>query len=163
MGARSIVSLGLACVFAVSCERGNARIEHVRIGNHHWDLELALDDAAIRNGLMDRTDIPAGPGTLFVFQAPGLHEFWMANCLVDLDLIFLDGQARITTLYTMKAEPPRGRNESIAAYERRLPLYSSRVPVRFAIELPAGSIHSLGLRAGQAVELDTARLKSLAH
>jgi uncharacterized membrane protein (UPF0127 family) len=41
-------------------------------------------------------------------------------------------------------------------------MYSSRIPVRFAIELPAGSIDAMGVKAGESVSLDTDRLKSLA-
>ncbi|MBT4768882.1 MAG: DUF192 domain-containing protein [Phycisphaerae bacterium] len=143
------------------CDRSGASLEQVRIGARDWDLELAISEAAIRRGLMDRATIPAGTGMIFVFSTPTVHRFWMANCLIDIDVIFLDGQGRVTTMYRMKAEPARGSAESQLGYEQRLPLYSSHVPVRFAIEFPAGSIDHLGLRVGDRVDIDVDRLKSM--
>lgn len=161
MAHRLLIVLFMLCLIA--CERSAQTREQVRIGSSEWTLELALGDAAIARGLMDRESIPAGTGMLFVFPEPAVHRFWMANCLTDIDVIFLDGQGRVTTMYRMLAEPPKRSEESQLQYERRLPRYSSRVPVRFAIELPPGSIDTLGLRVGDAVPIDLDRLKSLAH
>ncbi|MBT7352124.1 MAG: DUF192 domain-containing protein [Phycisphaerae bacterium] len=143
------------------CDRSGASLEQVRIGARDWDLELAVSEAAIQRGLMDRATIPDGTGMIFVFPSPTVHRFWMANCLIDIDVIFIDGQGRVATMYRMKAEPARGPAESQLAYEQRMPLYSSHVPVRFAIEFPAGSIDRLGLRAGDRVDIDVDRLKSM--
>jgi len=161
MARRLLIVLLTMC--AAACEQSAASREQVRIGTDEWTLELAIGETAIRRGLMDRDSIPARTGMLFVFPAPVIHQFWMANCRTDIDVMFLDGQGRITTMYRMPAEPPRGNQESVSQYERRLPRYSSRVPVRFAIELPAGSIDTLGLRVGDAIPIDIQRLKSLAR
>lgn len=155
-----LLLLGISLV-QPACDRSGPSREHVEIGARDWDLELAIGDAAIQRGLMDRTEIPAGTGMIFVFPAPKIHQFWMANCLVDIDVIFLDGQGRVTTIYRMKTEPARDRDESQLGYEQRMPLYSSHVPVRFAIEFPAGSIDHLGLRVGDRVDIDVDRLKSM--
>ena len=161
MAHRLLIVLLSLCI--VACERSAATREHVRIGSGDWALELAVGDVAIQQGLMGRATIPEGTGMLFVFPEPGVHQFWMANCLIDIDVIFLDGQGRVTTMYRMTIEPPRGERESVLQYEERLPYYSSRVPVRFAIELPAGSVDTLGLRVGDAIPIDIDRLKSLAR
>lgn len=156
-----VLLLGVILSGATGCDRSGPAHEQVQIGERDWDLELAIGQAAIQRGLMDRAAIPAGTGMIFVFPTPQVHRFWMANCLIDIDVIFLDGQGRVTTLYSMASEPPRRRDESQSGYEQRLPLYSSHVPVRFAIEFPAGSIEHLGLRAGDRVDIDVDRLKSL--
>jgi uncharacterized membrane protein (UPF0127 family) len=154
--------LVFAMVVAFGCESQPADTEHVRLGQRDWTLELATDEASIRRGLMDRQDIPTGTGMLFVFKTQQVHQFWMANCLIDIDVLFIDGQGRIASMHRMKAESPRSPTESVSAYEQRMKMYSSRIPVRFAIELPAGSIDAMGVRAGESVSLDTDRLKSLA-
>ncbi|MDP6157609.1 MAG: DUF192 domain-containing protein [Phycisphaerales bacterium] len=161
MAHRLLIILLTLCL--VACEQSAATREHVRIGSDDWSLELAVGDAAIQRGMMGRETIPRGTGMLFVFSEPVIHQFWMANCLIDIDVIFLDGQGRVTTMYRMVTEPPRRAEESQLQYEQRLPLYSSRVPVRFAIELPAGSIDALALRVGDAVPIAIDRLKSLSR
>jgi hypothetical protein len=161
--AHRLLILLLTLSVVVACERSAATREQVRIGPANWTLELAIGDAAIQRGLMDRKTIPEGTGMLFVFPEPTVHQFWMANCLTDIDVIFLDGQGRVTTMYHMRAEPPRSDGESQFDYEQRLPRYSSRVPVRFAIELPPGSLDTLGLRVGNAIPIDLDRLKSMAR
>jgi hypothetical protein len=157
------VCLLLAGFMLPACGRESNSHAELQLGSRAWSLEIAADEAAIQQGLMDRADLPDGTGMLFVFASPGIHEFWMANCLIDIDVIFIDGQGRIAAMHEMKAEPPRQADESVWRYHQRLPLYTSRIPVRFAIELPAGSIAELGLRAGQPVDLDLQRLKSLAQ
>jgi hypothetical protein len=154
--------LVLVMAIACGCETRSADTEQIRLGNRDWTLELATDEASIRRGLMDRKHIPSGTGMLFVFKTQQVHQFWMANCLVDIDVLFIDGQGRIASMHRMKVESPRKPSESVLAYEQRMKMYSSRIPVRFAIELPAGSIDALGVRAGESVPLDTDRLKLLA-
>ena len=87
----------------------------------------------------------------------------MKNCLVNIDLIFLDSRGIITTLYEMKIEEPRLPDESIWEYEGRLSHYWSRGPARFAIELAEGSIQELGLQLNDKIQLDLPYLKSLAR
>ncbi len=86
----------------------------------------------------------------------------MKDCLIDIDLIFLDGRGRIIRLHKMKREPPRGKDESVFAYERRLKDYSSHRPMQFAIELEAGSIDRLKLEPGRTIRLDLRRLRKMA-
>ncbi|MCP4758246.1 MAG: DUF192 domain-containing protein [Planctomycetes bacterium] len=158
-----LIPLLVLLLTAVACEHRGPRVEQVQIGDQEWLLEVAASQAAIQQGLMGRPSIPVGTGMLFVFDQPAVHRFWMADCLVDIDLIFIDGQGRITATHMMKVEPAQGPGESQTAYEQRLPLYSSRIPSRYAIELPAGSITALGLRAGEPIDLDLPRLRSLAE
>lgn len=100
---------------------------------------------------------------LFVFPRPGQQRFWMAYCLVDIDLIFLDAHGRVTAAHRMKVEPARREDESEIAYQTRLRGYPSVYPAQFAIELASGSIDRLGIRVEQKIELDVERLKALAR
>ena len=90
-----------------------------------------------------------------------VRSFWMGYCEVDIDLIFLDSQGRVTATHRMKAEPPRGDNESEAAYRARLPSYASAYPSQFAIELRAGSLAQVNLRVEDKIPLDLRRLKRM--
>lgn len=50
-------------------------------------------------GLMFVKNLPENKGMLFVFDAPDEHLFWMKNTLVDLDIIFINADGTVHTLY----------------------------------------------------------------
>ncbi|MCH2148429.1 MAG: DUF192 domain-containing protein [Phycisphaerales bacterium] len=159
---RMIALLLLTC--CAGCGTPHATLpthEKIMIGGELWNLELAMDEEAIRRGLMDRTTLPKDGGMLFIFQDTDYRSFWMANCLIDIDILFLDDRGTISATHEMKVEPPRTAQESQFAYESRLRNYESVYPARFAIELPAGSIQRLQVKPNQRLKMDTQRLKSL--
>src|SRR5262249_50386168 len=95
-------------------------------------------------------------------------EFVMRDCPIDIDIIYLDGAGRVLSFYEMKAEKPRQAGEGQAgdmrndAYEGRLKKYPSGYPAAFAIELKAGSIRAIGVKAGEKVQFDAQGLKKIA-
>lgn len=124
------------------------------IAGEAYSLWIADDRPSWTTGLAGVTAIPEYGGMLFVYPYPRLHQFYMAHCHADIDVIFLDRRNRIVSMHEMKAEPPIGENEQYDAYLRRLPRYSSGRPAQYAIELKAGSIRRLGLQTGQVIDLD---------
>jgi len=134
----------------------------VTINGETFTCELATDPQARDRGMSGRTAFPED-GMLFVFPQPAIQSFWMYECRIDIDLIFLDALGYVTATHEMKTEPLRRENESEAAYRNRLKRYTSGHPAQFAIELPAGSIQRLDVRVEDRVELDRARLKALAE
>ena len=155
----------VALAFAAGCARikAQATTETVEIAGERFTLEPAIDPVARTRGLMGRREIAQQGGMLFIFPRPNYQSFWMANCLVDIDLIFLDPRGRVTAAHRMKWERPRGADESELAYQTRLRSYPSVFPAQFAIELAAGSIDRLGIRVEHKIELDLDRLKALAR
>lgn len=139
------------------------RRERIIIAGETFELEVAADDAARAAGLMHRDSIDANGGMLFIYPRAAMRSFWMANCKVDIDILFLDAKGKIVALHRMKAEPLRGEYESETAYHARLKRYSSRRAAQFAIELKAGTIDRLELKVGQIIEMDYDRLKQLAE
>lgn len=141
-------------------------LEAVRIRDQVYRLEVAADFDSRQAGLMHRESLPDDGGMLFIFPDVQLRNFWMAYCLIDIDIIYLDAQGRVTATYTMEAQPPRRADETEDAYEWRMhnaAPYSSRYPAQFAIELPAGSLDHLGLNVEDKIPLDLPRLKAVAQ
>ena len=85
---------------------------------------------------------------LFVFpdDEVKVQGFWMKDCLVPIDIIFLDRDGRITAMHHMPVEPPETR-------EMPTRTYGSRRPAQFAIELKGGTLEGLELRVGERVDL----------
>ena len=151
--------------------------ERVTIEGESYTLEIAADDQTRTKGLGERTELPENGGMLFIFKRPDRKQFLMRDCFMDIDIIFLDANARITAFHHMPMEPPRGPDEGEVGdwdprkpanrrYESRLTRYSSKGAAQFVIELAGGELETLkskGLKVGEKIELDTAKLKALAR
>lgn len=169
--------LGTALLPASGCSKAPPPLpgfERVSIADRVYNLEIAANEDKRTKGLGGRASLPENGGMLFVFKRPARRQFIMRDCLIDIDIIFLDANARIIAMHHMPMEEPRGPDEGVAGdwdpakaanrrYESRLSRYSSRGATQFVIEIPGGDLEKLKLRVGQQIELDTDRLKALAR
>jgi uncharacterized membrane protein (UPF0127 family) len=137
--------------------------ERLEIAGETFTFEIAADDASRIRGLGGRASLAADEGMLFIFPDAQMRSFWMYDCVIPIDIAYLDPLGTVTAVYTMPHEPPRGENESEADYTARLPRYPSRFPAQFVLEFPAGTIERIGLAPMTRVDLDTRRLKTLAR
>lgn len=135
------------------------------IGGERFTLETSLNDEQRALGLGGREEIPEDGGMVFAFPASrkAVQRFYMAKCLVDIDIAYVDDSGRVVKMYTMPKEPPRREDESELEYISRLPLYSSGVPVRYAVEVKAGTLRRLGVNEGDRIEMDWEWLKANAE
>lgn len=139
-----------------------AGFERVKLDDRTYMLEIVADNESRTKGLGGRTHLDEDKGMLFVFPDSKVRHFVMRDCFFDIDIIYLDADARIVAMHQMKVEPPRGEDESDFVYNNRLKRYSSRFDSQFVIELAGGQLDHLDLEEGQAVKLDVKRLRSLA-
>ncbi|MBX3355023.1 MAG: DUF192 domain-containing protein [Phycisphaeraceae bacterium] len=135
-------------------------IETIRVNGEAFETEIAADDASRAKGLGGRTSIGAQEAMLFVFRQSDIQRFWMKDCLMDVDIVFLDRTGRITATHEMKQEPAKQPGESDAQYQARLPFYSSDKEALYAMEFKAGTIQRLGLKPGQTITLDHGKMRA---
>jgi uncharacterized protein len=132
----------------------------VELAGRLFELELALTDEARTKGLMFREEIAENGGMIFVYPPaepfPVVLHFWMKNCLVPIDVIFLNPKGIITAIHEMKP-PDSGLSDD------ELTRYSSNLPAQFAIELRGGMAAQLGLTEGSIIELPMDELLNLAR
>jgi len=114
------------------------------ISGETFVIELAYRQADRMRGLMFRGHLPADHGMIFIFPRSRPHTFYMQNCLIDIDVLFLDADGVIVNLHSMKIPLPGAASR----------LYHSVSPCRYALELPAGAIERLKLRIGQKIMLN---------
>lgn len=69
----------------------------------HLLLEVADTDEMRRRGMMGRPNVPEVCGMLFEGLQGGGY-FWMKDCLVGLDIAFLDKRGYVTKTYTMPVD-----------------------------------------------------------
>ena len=133
------------------------------IAGERFDIELAYESDAIIRGLGGREKIDPRGGMLFIFSQPGYRQFVMRDCLVPIDIAYLDSRGRVLSIYTMEVEPPRQPGETDWQYNARLERYPSRYRATFVLETAGGTWERLGLEPGDAIEFDLDALKRLAR
>ena len=68
------------------------------------DVKLAISDFEKGYGLMFVSSLPEDNGMLFINDEESKNPFWMKNCLIPLDLIWLGKDGEIVDI-TRNAEP----------------------------------------------------------
>ena len=107
-------------------------------GEHTVLAELALTEDQMQRGLMWRDALEPGHGMLFHYDPPRRAAMWMENTLIDLDIVFIDAEGRITKII----------GYAQAGSRRSLPADGE---VSGVLELAAGQAFELGLRPGDIV------------
>lgn len=134
-------------------------LETITLGGKPFELEVAATPKSVERGMSGRTEIADGTGMIFVFPESRILSFWMIDCLIDIDVAYLDRTGKVISTYTMRAEPPQAKGESREAYTSRLKRYPSADDAIFAIEVKAGLLEKLGVRPGSTVKVDYAKLR----
>ncbi len=133
----------------------------VEIGGRTFMLEVVADNDSRTIGLGGRTALDPEEGMLFSFPDSRLRNFVMRDCLIDIDIIFLDSAGRIVAMHHMPVEEPKREDESLLQYEMRLAKYSSRYNAQYVIELLGGTLEQLKLSDGDRIDLETDLLQSI--
>jgi uncharacterized membrane protein (UPF0127 family) len=107
-------------------------------GERSFAIEVADDGAERSAGLMFREDMDDDHGMLFVFQQTRAVAFWMKNTPMPLDLIFIGQDGRIRAIR-------QGEPQSMA-------VIAPAEPVRFVLELKAGTAAREGIRDGDLLK-----------
>jgi uncharacterized membrane protein (UPF0127 family) len=110
----------------------------VEIDGHRYTIEIAEDADSRAHGLMDRTEMAADHGMLFVFQDDAMRSFWMKNTKIPLDMLFFDKDLKLISV--QHSVPP--------CLGDPCPGYSSGAPARYVLELNAGQAKMLGVTSG---------------
>lgn len=103
-------------------------------GFHRIEAEVAADQPTRMTGLMNRPNMPANRGMLFVFPRAERHCMWMRNTLLPLSVAFLDDEGRILNVEDMQ---PQTEDNHCALR-----------PARFALEMNLGWFSAKGLKPG---------------
>ncbi len=113
--------------------------------NTTLQVELASTPAQTERGMMRRTSLDEDKGMLFDMGSTATQSFWMYNTLIPLDAIFFDEQMRVVDIQTME---PCGQTDPA-----RCPLYVSRAPARYVLEVNAGFSERHDVREGDRMRL----------
>ncbi|HUT58194.1 MAG TPA: DUF192 domain-containing protein [Phycisphaerae bacterium] len=130
----------LCLVLPAGCRDGRQPAT-VTIGGHTWTVEIAMTAAERYNGLSERPRLPQRTGMLFIYPRPHVMTFCMRQCLIPLDIAFIDSNMTVIKIHTMRVEPYGAEQMS----------YSSLLPAQFALEVNAGELAEAGVKEGDTV------------
>ena len=141
------VALCLPASELVSAEERLLRVFDASTGRPKttFTVEIALTDEEQIRGLQGRDSLQPGSGMLFLYPEATPQAFWMKDVLMPLDIVFADGQGRITEV--LEQLPP------CLGLVAHCPSYRSRSPARYVLEISAGQASARGLRLGDRLEL----------
>jgi len=154
------LALCLVLIGACTEEQAENDLVKVTIKGKVFKLEPALDHATRVVGLGGRESLTENGGMIFVFKRAQRQAFYMKDCLMDIDIAYLDDSGRVTAVYTMPKEELKREDETMLQYELRLKRYPSRFPSSIALEVRAGTFADLALEEGDVIDLDIAGLKA---
>jgi uncharacterized protein len=144
----------------VGCDGGAApTTAKVVAGGKEFTVKLAMDNASREKGLGGVTSLGPDEGMLFVFTDSLPRNFWMVDCVMDIDIAFVDPFGFVTAVHTMPKEPLQAEGESRDAYYGRLKRFPSLAPAQFAFEVAPGRLAELGVKRGVRLEFDRDTLK----
>ena len=103
-----------------------------------YAVEVPQTKEARERGLMFRPRLAPRTGMLFIFPTVARHAIWLKNCLIALDLVWMDDAKRVVAI---EAEAPPCAKEPC-------PIYEPPIPSRYVLELPAGAAQAEGLAVG---------------
>src|SRR3990170_7567568 len=111
--------------------------------------EVAITRDKQMKGLMFRKHLAEDRGMLLIYPQDGIHGIWMKNCLISLDLLWLDRHNRI--IY-MKERVPPCRAEPC-------PTYKPPLKSRYVLEVHEGLAEKERLGPGSQLLFITSGLK----
>lgn len=93
---------------------------------------------------MFRDYLPPRTGMLFLFPEDGQFSFWMKNCRMPLDMLFIESTGRIA--HIKDSVPPCPADPC--------PSYPSNVTSRYVLELAGGEARKLGMKVGDVLRIE---------
>ena len=115
-------------------------------------VEVADTPATRQRGLMFRQSLAQNEGMLFVFERPGSYPFWMQNCLIALDIIWLDAEARVVSI-AHSVPPCRLANCSPPCGSYDCPTYPHDGQALYVVEVASGFATQHQVKVGDRIVL----------
>ncbi|MCK4799881.1 DUF192 domain-containing protein, partial [Candidatus Parcubacteria bacterium] len=83
-----IIFFGLYLFSQNNIDNEVREISQACVKNKYFKVETAVTAQERRMGLMNREYLALDSGMLFIFEKEDMHNFWMKNTLISLDIIW---------------------------------------------------------------------------
>ncbi len=147
MSRTAIAGVALWAALLAGCAKKDeaaAGLTEVRLpGGQVIRAEVMVQAADLIRGMMFRESLAPDRGMLFVHARPGRYPYWMYQCLIPLDIIWMDSSKRIVEI---SAETPPCQGD-----ESSCPTYGGNHDAQYVLELAAGMAKKYGLQPGAVI------------
>lgn len=149
----AVVALAACGGAVVNGQWAAPRAEVIFPDNTRVKVEVARTDPERNRGLMFRKELAPDAGMIFLFDRPGFYPFWMANCFISLDIIWLDKDARIVSM-AESVPPCRLPDCNPPCYSPSCPNYAPKegTEALYVVEVVPGFAKQHKLKVGDRVE-----------
>ncbi|MDO8728958.1 MAG: DUF192 domain-containing protein [bacterium] len=139
--------LGLIIVFGsvflflgrTSVTRNETKI--IKINDTSIKVEIVDTPETREQGLSDRETLSEGAGMLFIFDSPANYGFWMKDMKFAIDIVWIDEKSHVI-----------GIEREVLPGTFPQTFYPNQ-PVKYVLELPAGSTNRYNINIGAVVQL----------
>lgn len=117
----------------------------VKVDGHEIPVWIMDDEGKRAEGYMflRPQDAPDGHGMIFVFPEvqpnDGKHGFWMKQCLLELDIAYIDKAGKVLNV-------ERGTTLNLSSLQ-------PAGPYMYVLELKAGEAAKFGVKAGAHIDI----------
>lgn len=113
------------------------------IGTKTYQAEIANTDQLRQKGLSGRSILNDNAVMLFVFDEPDYHKIWMKNMHFSIDVLWLNENKKVVHIerQLQPDDPPHKE-------------YTTLVPAKYIVEMPAGKADELGVKIGSKIEFE---------
>ncbi len=119
-----------------------SEIEYVRLSGEKVKVDLAITPEEKSKGLGGRLGLNEDEGLLFIFERPGMHNFWMENMNFPIDIIWMDESQKI--IYIEKNLSPATFPTSFGPHKES----------KYVLEVVAGFTEEYRVKVGDKVEFE---------
>lgn len=116
----------------------------IKVGDRMVRMQLAVLEPEMQRGLMERLDLGADDGMLFVYVRPQRMSFWMHNTPLPLDIGFFNAEGELREIYPLHPFDEK-------------PVASHGDALQFALEMNQGWFQANGVRPGAKLDLTALR------
>ncbi len=105
--------------------------------------EVRITNEEMTRGMMFRDSLASDRGMLFIHSAPGTIAYWMHNCRIPLDIIWMDPAHQVVEI--------SGNTPPCQAQPRDCPTYGGHFPAQYVLELGSGEARKHAVDVGKRI------------
>ncbi len=116
----------------------------ISVGSKKVVVEIADDEEKRAFGLMKVTKLERDHGMLFIFERERPLSFWMKDTPIPLSIGFFNSKKMLVQILEMK---------TASVVQQNLPVYKSKVPCQYALEMPTGWYSANHIKLGSKLNI----------
>ncbi|HLC66607.1 MAG TPA: DUF192 domain-containing protein [Candidatus Nanoarchaeia archaeon] len=105
-------------------------------------IEVADTQTAWERGLMGRAELADNAGMLFVFPSEKIHDFWMKDTLIPLDMLFFNSDLKLVNI----------KHNAPSCKEDPCPTFGSEKSSQYVLEVKSGWAKEHGIKLGDQLQ-----------